>query len=153
MKSCVATMEMFPLLKKSHMLCTLKSVGAHYHPNKVVCHFSLHIPVTFLRSEALLNHIADYLRFISKTQLLWFTLDTSYGHGCHLASRFCLDPNDYEVLFVVPGLSLSCCASWLLHRFSLSSHCTTLSSSCCASWLSHCLLPSSHCALRHPLVN
>ena len=115
-----------------------------------MCHFSLHIPVTSLRSDALLDHIADYLQFISKTQLLWFTLDTSYGHGCHLASRFRLDPNDYEVLFVVAGLLLSCCASWLLHCFSPSSRCTTLPSSCCASWLLHCLSPSSHCATLSP---
>jgi len=29
----------------------------------------------------------------------------SYDHGCHLTSRFRLDPNDYEVLLVVAGLA------------------------------------------------
>jgi len=37
--------------------------------------------------------------------LFWFSLDTRYGHGCHLANRFCLEPNDYEVLIVVAGLA------------------------------------------------
>jgi len=32
-------------------------------------------------------------------------LDTSYNHGCHLANRFGLEPNDYEVLLVVAGLA------------------------------------------------
>jgi len=55
-------------------------------------------------SESILDHIAEMLRFISNTQLFWFSLDTRYGHGCHLANRFCLEPNDYEVLLVVAGL-------------------------------------------------
>ena len=41
---------------------------------------------------------ADFLKFISNTQSFWFTLDTSYNHGCHLANRFCLDPDEYEVV-------------------------------------------------------
>jgi hypothetical protein len=44
------------------------------------------------------------LRFISSAQSFWFTLDTSYDHGCHLASRFHLDPNEYEALLIVAGL-------------------------------------------------
>jgi len=56
-------------------------------------------------SESILDHIADMLRFISNTQSFWFLLDTCYGHGCHLANRFCLEPNDYEVLLVVAGLA------------------------------------------------
>ena len=41
-----------------------------------------------LCSEAVLDHIAEFLKFISHAQLLWFTLDTSYNHGCHLANQF-----------------------------------------------------------------
>ncbi len=33
-------------------------------------------------------------------------LNTSYGHGFHLAHHFRLDPNNYEVLLVVAGLAL-----------------------------------------------
>jgi hypothetical protein len=29
-------------------------------------------------SESVLDHIAEYLKFISDTQLFWFTLNTSY---------------------------------------------------------------------------
>jgi hypothetical protein len=56
-------------------------------------------------SESILDHIADYLTFISGAQSFWFTLNTSYHHGCHLASRCRLEPNDYEVLLVVAGLA------------------------------------------------
>ncbi len=52
-----------------------------------------------------MDHIANFLRFISSAQSFWFSLDTSYGHGCHLTNRFRLEPNDYEVLLVVAGLA------------------------------------------------
>jgi hypothetical protein len=58
-------------------------------------------------SESILDHIADYLKFISGTQSFWYTLNTSYNHDCHLASRFRLEPNDYEVLLVVAGLAVA----------------------------------------------
>ena len=51
-------------------------------------------------SEALFDHKADFLKFISSAQSFWFLLDTSYNHGCHLASQFHLDPNEYEALLV-----------------------------------------------------
>ena len=58
------------------------------------------------RSEVLFDHIADYLRFIYKAHSFWFTLNTSYDHGCHLANRFRLDPEEYEALLIVAGLAL-----------------------------------------------
>ena len=58
-----------------------------------------------LSSEALLDHIADFLKFISSAQSFWFSLDTSYDHGCHLASCFRLDPDEYEALLIVAGLA------------------------------------------------
>jgi hypothetical protein len=58
------------------------------------------------RSESILDHMAEHLRFLSSAQSFWFTLDTSYGHGCHVARRFCLKPHDYEVLLIVAGLAL-----------------------------------------------
>jgi hypothetical protein len=57
-------------------------------------------------SEYILDHITDYLKFISGAQSFWFTLNRSYNHDCHLASRFRLEPDDYEVLLVVTSLAL-----------------------------------------------
>jgi hypothetical protein len=65
----------------------------------------LQILVMSLSSEALLDHIADFLKFISSTQSYWFSLDTSYDHGCHLASCFRLDLDEYQVLLIVAGLA------------------------------------------------
>ena len=45
------------------------------------------------------------MKFISSAQSFWFMLDTSYGHGCHLANRFCKEWNDYEVLLFVASLA------------------------------------------------
>ncbi len=56
-------------------------------------------------SEALLDHIADFLEFVSSAQLFWFSLNTSYNHGCHLANQFRLDPDEYEALLIVAGLA------------------------------------------------
>ena len=52
-----------------------------------------------------MDHIADFLKFISSAQSFWFSLNTSYNHGCHLASRFRLDPDEYEALLIVAGLA------------------------------------------------
>jgi hypothetical protein len=57
-------------------------------------------------SEALLDCIADFLKFIFSAQSFWFLLNTSYNHGCHLASCFRLDPDEYEALLIVTGLAL-----------------------------------------------
>ena len=56
-------------------------------------------------SEVLLDHIADFLKFISSAQLFWFSLDTSYDHGCHLASCFRLNPDEYEALLIIADLA------------------------------------------------
>ena len=60
-----------------------------------------------LSSEALLDHIADFLEFISSAQLFWFLLDTSYDQGCHLTNQFRLDPDadEYEALLIIAGLA------------------------------------------------
>jgi hypothetical protein len=55
--------------------------------------------------ESILDHIAEYLQFISDAQSFWFTLNTSYDHGFYLAHCFRLELNDYEVLLVVAGLA------------------------------------------------
>jgi hypothetical protein len=46
----------------------------------VVFHFSLLFLQMPSSSESILDHIAEYLKFISDAQLFWFTLNTSYNH-------------------------------------------------------------------------
>jgi hypothetical protein len=100
-------MEMFPLLKNFWTLCEPKSVGASQHPDKGVCHFGSHFLAMSARSESILDHIADYLRFFSTAQLYWFMLNMSHNYDCHLANQFCFGPEDYyEVLLIVARLAL-----------------------------------------------
>jgi uncharacterized membrane protein YgcG len=41
-----------------------------------------------LTYDILLNHIINFLIYLSCTPSFWFLLNTSYDHGCHLASQF-----------------------------------------------------------------
>jgi len=65
---------MFVLLDEFQTFCELKSGGASYHPDKGVCKFSSLILVMSSSSEALLDHIADFLKFISSAQSFGFCL-------------------------------------------------------------------------------
>jgi hypothetical protein len=58
-----------------------------------------------LSSELVLDHIADYLGFLSDAPSFWLMLNTSCDHGCHLATQFHLEPNNYEALLIVTGLA------------------------------------------------
>jgi len=102
--SSVLTMEMFLSLDEFPIFSGPKSDRASYHPDKRVSHFGPLILQMFSSSEALLDHIANFLKFISNTQSFWFTLNTSYNHGCHLTNRFILEPNDYKALLTIAGL-------------------------------------------------
>jgi hypothetical protein len=77
-------MDVFPSLAKFLMLCKPKSVGASLHPDKWVVHFGSQILVMSRSYESVLDNIAKYLRFLSKAQSFWFTLNSSYDHGGEL---------------------------------------------------------------------
>jgi hypothetical protein len=53
----------------------------------------------------LLDHIAEFLLFLSDAPLFWFTLNTSYNHGLHLNRWFGLSPRDYECLLAAANLA------------------------------------------------
>jgi hypothetical protein len=79
-------MEFFLSLDKYPALCELKLLRASQHPDTAVLHFSSLFLGISSSSESILDNIADYLTFISDAQSFWFMLNTSYDHGCHLAS-------------------------------------------------------------------
>ena len=98
-ESSIGTMVMFLSLDKFQTFSRPKLGGGHLTP------WQRSVPIWSANpwSEALLDHIADFLKFISSPQSFWFS-DTSYDHGCHLASRFRLDPEEYKALLIVAGL-------------------------------------------------
>jgi hypothetical protein len=63
--SCIPTMAMFLSLDEFQTFCELKSGGASYHPDEGVCKFCSLILVMSSSSEALLDHIADFLKSMS----------------------------------------------------------------------------------------
>ncbi len=58
-----------------------------------------------LSMVVLLDHIAEFLLFLSDAPSFWFTLNTSYNHGLHLSRRFGLSPHDDECLLAVANLA------------------------------------------------
>ena len=174
--SSIPAMAMFSSLDKFWMLSELKLLGASQHPDEGVCQFSLLILAISQSSDALLDHITDYLRFMSNINLSGSPVDSVWTRkttrlcrhlvvpaGCHIA--YCrplialpsraqpLDtPPSHRLIILLCCLSLSCCASWLWHHhLSSSSCCTALSSSHRAGRLLCCLsLRSSSCRLVTP---
>jgi hypothetical protein len=53
----------------------------------------------------LLDHIAEFLLFLSDAPSFWFTLNTSYNHSLHLSSWFGLSPHNYECLLAAVNLT------------------------------------------------
>jgi hypothetical protein len=103
------------------------------------------------RSEVLFDHIADYLRFISKAQSFWFMLNKSYDHGCHLASQFRLDGKDYEV--VSPLVAPPWCPLVMPAGCRIAS-CRPLIALPSSRLVAPAVaLPLAVLSLRHPLVN
>ena len=56
-------------------------------------------------SDDLLDYIADCLIFLSRAPSFWFSLNSSYDHGCHLSHRFGLTPQAYESLLLAANLA------------------------------------------------
>jgi hypothetical protein len=65
-----------------------KSVGASKHPADAEVHFGCCFLAMLLTYNILLDHIANFLIYLSGTPSFWLLLNTSYDHGCHLERQF-----------------------------------------------------------------
>ena len=54
---------------------------------------------------SLLDHLAEYMRYLATASSFWFSLDSSYDHEFHLSKRFGMSPQDYEHLLVAAHLA------------------------------------------------
>ncbi len=54
---------------------------------------------------SLLDHLAEYMIYLSTVSSFWFSLDSSYNHEFHLSKRFGMSPQDYEHLLVAAHLA------------------------------------------------
>jgi hypothetical protein len=46
---------------------------------------------------SLLDHLAEYVIYLSTASSFWFSLDSSYNHEFHLSKGFGMSPQDYGV--------------------------------------------------------
>ncbi len=53
----------------------------------------------------LLDHLAEHIRYLSTASSFWFSVNSSYDHGCHLSKRMGMSPQDYEYLLVAASLA------------------------------------------------
>jgi hypothetical protein len=44
----------------------------------------------------LLDHLAEHSRYLSTASSFWFSVNSSYDHGCHLSKQMGMSPQDYE---------------------------------------------------------
>jgi hypothetical protein len=58
-----------------------------------------------LTYDVLLDHIANFLIYLSGAPSFWFLLNTSYGYGCHLASWLPMSMQEYESLLAAANLA------------------------------------------------
>jgi len=42
------------------------------------------------------HHLAEHLIYLSTASSFWFSVNSSYDHGCHLSKRMGISPQDYE---------------------------------------------------------
>jgi hypothetical protein len=53
----------------------------------------------------LLDHQAEHIRYLSTASSSWFSVNSSYDHGCHLSKQMCMSPQDYDYLLVAANLA------------------------------------------------
>ena len=54
---------------------------------------------------SLLDHLAEYLIYLSSSSSFWFSLNSSYDHDFHLSKRLGITSKDYEFLLVAADLA------------------------------------------------
>ena len=54
---------------------------------------------------SLLDHLAEYLIYLSSSSSFWFSLNSRYEHDFHLSKRLGMTSQDYEYLLVAADLA------------------------------------------------
>ena len=54
---------------------------------------------------SILDHLAEYLIYLSSSSSFWFSLNSSYDHDFHLSKRLGITSKDYEFLLVAADLA------------------------------------------------
>ena len=79
---------------------------ASQHLNKPLFNFgSSKTIMSTIYHGTILDHLADFMLYLSTASSFWFSLNSSYDHDCHLSKRFGMSPHDYECLLVAANLA------------------------------------------------
>ena len=54
---------------------------------------------------SLLDHLAEYMIYLSTASSFWFSLDSRYDHEFHLSKQFGMIPHDYECIMIAANLA------------------------------------------------
>jgi hypothetical protein len=60
-------------------------------------------PISY--DSILLDHLAEHMIYLFTTSSFWFSLNSSYDHGCHLSRQLGMTPKDYKYLLVAANLA------------------------------------------------
>jgi len=52
-----------------------------------------------------LDHLAEYMIYLSTAPSFWFSLNSSHDHDFHLLKRFGMIPHDYECIMIASNLA------------------------------------------------
>ena len=54
---------------------------------------------------SIMDHLAEFLLFLSTGPSFWFSINLSYDHDCHLSKRFGMTPQNYKCILVASDLA------------------------------------------------
>ncbi len=85
--------------------------GSSLHPEELKPNFGCLLLIMSLSFVVLLDHITNYLFFLSDTPSFWFALNMSYNHAFHLSRWFGMSPHNNECLFVAISVAIAVSAA------------------------------------------
>ena len=62
------------------------------------------MPATY--DGTLLDHLAEHMMHLSAASSFWFSLNSSYDHGCHLSKQLGMSPQDFLYLLVAASKTM-----------------------------------------------
>jgi hypothetical protein len=66
---------------------------------------SAYIAMSLSYDTTILDHLAEYLLYLSAAPSFWFSINSSYDHEFHLSRRLGMSPDDYECIMVAAKLA------------------------------------------------
>jgi hypothetical protein len=83
----------------------LKLIGASQHPNEALVRFgSPESTMTTSLDGRFLDHLAEYMIYLSTAPSFWFSINSSYDHEFHLSRRLGIEAMQQEWIVAVAAV-------------------------------------------------